>query len=733
MLLVPLSLVSVALAYNSGITGYSTTGCTSCHGASASSATTVSFSHDAEVEPGDTISVTFRVAHATQSAAGLNVSASSGTLTAGSNTRVSSSQITHSSRRTMSAGAVDFAMSWTAPSTEGTVTLYGAGNAVNGNGGSSGDAWNRTSTTITVSDGCDDTDGDGEGDRCGEDCDESDGTVYLGAPETCDGVDDDCDGTIDESAVDAVTLYRDSDGDGYGDASVSQRACSAVGYVTNALDCDDTDAAVSPDGVETCDRADQDCDGSVDEDATDASTWFADTDLDGFGDDDVTVRACSASGGAASVGGDCDDTRFEVNPDAVEVCDARDADEDCDGAADDADASVTGLTSWYSDADNDGYGDAWSVDACEQPTGTVAVSGDCDDTSTAFNPGAVEVCTDPTDYNCDGSVGYADDDADGWAACAECDDTDDAISPDAIEACDGVDNNCDGTVDEATATGTSTFYADTDNDGFGDAAVTTVACSAPDGYVADGTDCSDADATVYPGAAETWYDGVDQSCDGNDDDQDGDGYARDADCLDTDARAYPGAEDAWYDGLDADCRGNSDFDADADGHDSATWGGDDCDDARADTYPDAPDEPYDGVVTDCDDADEFDQDGDGATVDVDCDDANSAVRPGAQETWYDGVDQDCDGNDTDQDEDGVAAADDCDDTDPAVQACDTGDTGDTGTTDTDTDTETPKDDDEAAGCGCASTSGGAALGWGLAALLTSWRIGRSRASRPARG
>ena len=50
---------------------------------------------------------------------------------------------------------------------------------------------------------------------------------------------------------------------------------------------------------------------------------------------------------------------------------------------------------------------------CGTPSGYVSLPGDCDDTSTAYNPAATEVCTDPNDYNCDGSVGYADHDGDG--------------------------------------------------------------------------------------------------------------------------------------------------------------------------------------------------------------------------------------------------------------------------------------------------------------------------------
>jgi len=75
-----------------------------------------------------------------------------------------------------------------------------------------------------------------------------------------------------------------------------------------------------------------------------------------------------------------------------------------------------------------------------------------------------------------------------------------------------------------------------------------------DSPLADGDDCDDHDASVYPGADEVWYDGVDQGCDGHDDDdQDGDGWDRRDDCDDTDAGTHPGASDDSLDGVDQDC------------------------------------------------------------------------------------------------------------------------------------------------------------------------------------
>lgn len=99
-------------------------------------------------------------------------------------------------------------------------------------------------------------------------------------------------------------------------------------------------------------------------------------------------------------------------------------------------------------------------------------------------------------------------DADGDGYCeSDCDDADAAIHPDAVETCDGVDEDCDGSVDEGAG---PTWYIDSDGDGYGGEAV--VSCEAPDAYADNGADCDDTDETVYPGAEEL-SDGQDNDCD----------------------------------------------------------------------------------------------------------------------------------------------------------------------------------------------------------------------------
>ena len=255
--------------------------------------------------------------------------------------------------------------------------------------------------------------------------------------------------------------------------------------VPEGEDCDDADPANFPGNVEVCDGADNDCDGAPGPDELD--------------DDGDGVDEC---------GGDCDDADAANFPGNVEACDG--ADNDCDGAP------------GPDELDDDGDG----VDEC---------GGDCDDADPANFPGNVEAC-DGADNDCGGDVDegvtltfWTDGDADGYGdaagplqACAEpagaaandedCDDGDPSISPAATEVCDGLDNDCDGTPDEADAWGAPTWYADDDSDGFGDPAAPLVACDQPGGHLTDSSDCDDGDPAVYPGAPEVWDDGADQNC-----------------------------------------------------------------------------------------------------------------------------------------------------------------------------------------------------------------------------
>ena len=176
-----------------------------------------------------------------------------------------------------------------------------------------------------------DVDADRDGYPQEVDCDDSDAGVNPGASERCNGVDDDCDGAIDEAGTDATVWYYDDDGDGYGDPDDEEWGCTApLGAVDNDLDCDDLNADVSPESVEVCNLADDDCDGDIDEEAIDTVEFFDDVDEDGFGDPATGHFACRPDSNDVTVADDCDDTTDQVNPAVPEIC--RDGlDNDCDG------------------------------------------------------------------------------------------------------------------------------------------------------------------------------------------------------------------------------------------------------------------------------------------------------------------------------------------------------------------------------------------------------------------
>ena len=526
-------------------------------------------------------------------------------------------------------------------------------------------------------------DADGDGVPAESDCDDGDAAVGPDAVEVCDGIDNNCDGQVDEGVTTA--FYADRDADGFGDDTTEVFACAPdAGEVGVGGDCDDDDGDVFPGASEVCDGDDDNCDGVVDEGVT--TVFFTDADGDGYGD--APVDACELGSGLSPNDLDCDDMDPAVNPDGVEIC--NELDDNCDG---DVDEGVT--TTFYRDADGDGYGDAGlPTEACTQPDGYAVFPGDCDDDAAAVSPDATELCNG-LDDNCDGVVDeedagdaqtwYGDTDGDGYGdpasstvGCAQppdtsadntdCDDGNPDINPGATEVCNTVDDDCDGASDDSDPSldlsSASSWYEDDDGDGYGDAAASRTTCVAPAGHVSDSADCDDLAFAVNPAASEV-CNGIDDDCDGLTDD------------ADTSVDTTTGS--TWYTDADGDGYGNVVSASEAcDAPTGAVSNSSDCDDGNNAISP-AATEVCNGVDDDCDgnadDADagldlstatvhhrdaDGDGYGDGATTDArcspgggyivddsDCDDSDAATYPGAFEACSAGADMDCDGVDPD--------------------------------------------------------------------------------------
>ena len=211
------------------------------------------------------------------------------------------------------------------------------------------------------------------------------------ATERCNGLDDNCDGNVDEYAFDATIWYADFDDDTYGDLNIWIFNCSQPpNYVDNLNDCNDNSSEINEGSEEICDGIDNDCDGGIDEAGSGIERWYEDGDGDGFGNIAISQFACTQPEGFVNNDEDCNDDSELQFPQAIEVCNS--ADDDCNGVIDDD--AIDPIT-FYLDVDNDGFGStAQSIESCTSPVGHVENDGDCDDTSSAISPISTEICNE---------------------------------------------------------------------------------------------------------------------------------------------------------------------------------------------------------------------------------------------------------------------------------------------------------------------------------------------------
>ncbi len=467
-----------------------------------------------------------------------------------------------------------------------------------------------------------DADGDGydDVDRGGTDCDDGDGAVSPAVSETCNGIDDDCSGAVDDAG--------DADGDG----------------ASRCEDCDDADAARFPGAWDGCDGVDNDCDDWIDFATTPGSTMDVGTvaamnpaveELSGLvvePSEPVTLlraRIWADPLGTSTFGwhvysASTEDGEYDLEAEYV---------------------GATGSGRGYYESPEIGLvlqpGQFYLVAAVVAESSVVefgyAIPAELDSGPHLAVRGAIIEPTETDTVLDDPTTSWApvmsfdlyhpdaddeDDDADGQSIhCGDCDDDDPLRMDGLAESCDGLDNDCDGVI--------------TDEDD-----------ADADGYRPCSGDCDDANALTYVLAPEA-CDGLDNDCDGavsGENDADADGYrVCDGDCDDADAAVVPLP---YYADADGDGFGNPDEESlDCPPPASFVLDATDCDDAEVTSYPGAA-ESCDGTDQDCDgavDEDFDDDDADGWAACMDCDDLDGSSFPGGSEACGNAADEDCDG------------------------------------------------------------------------------------------
>ena len=298
----------------------------------------------------------------------------------------------------------------------------------------------------------------------------------------------------DEDCVDTTFGSRDGDRDGYVDAACCNgTACGD--------DCDDTNAAANRAASEACDGVDNDCDGTTDEEVS--TTFYPDADGDGYGGvgtTGMTMVACAAPVGFSRVATDCQDDDGAQNPAAFDRCEGAN-DDDCTDAVDDpaggcdceiGSSRACPLLGACGQGTQLCVAGAWG--GCSVSAVAETCNGVDDDCNGVVDEGCA--CEPGSTIACGSSIGQCEA---GVQLCTR----DGAYGPclagrgPESEVCNLIDDDCDGAVDEGLPT--TAFYIDRDGDGVGEipefGAPTVQACRAPEGYSATGGDCFDQDPT----------------------------------------------------------------------------------------------------------------------------------------------------------------------------------------------------------------------------------------------
>ena len=264
--------------------------CGGCH--NGGKVPTVTITPDVTtINPGQLVNLTISVSTTNGNTAGFYLGANVGKFSiVDSGTKAYGDTglgVTHSTPRKGSGSAITFLVAWTAPATAGGVNFGVWANSANGDGRSGGDG--EGTAYYSVAFGCAGTkyfrdyDGDGFGGgaeyvvSCSRpqgygleagDCNDSDPQVFPGAPEVCDGSDNNCDGQADEGL--ALNIYcTDADGDGHGaSGKATETGCAPrTGFGLCDDDCNDNDATIHPGATEICNNKDDNCDQRIDENA----------------------------------------------------------------------------------------------------------------------------------------------------------------------------------------------------------------------------------------------------------------------------------------------------------------------------------------------------------------------------------------------------------------------------------------------------------------------------------